>query len=602
MKFLYLWPFFLLLLIPVIIIMYLLKQKAVDMPIASLFLWKEMYRNVEANTPWEKLKKNWLLILQIITVIVLIIALASPYIMSGSAGADHAVIVIDNSASMNAVYEEDRTRLEQAINEAEDYVRSLKTGTGISIITSNSKATLVLSNSDDKTQAISELKSIEPGYVAGDCVAGIEMVKSMQTQWDSVETVCFTDTAVSMEQVEGYIVDLYVPVNNTSVDYVGHGMNNGKMVVLAKVSNHGAEVVTTDATLYGDEELLQIKTVTIQAGESEVVYFEDVVFAGNALSVELSGQDAIKEDNICYDVLEENKVTKVLLMTESNLYLEKALLLVEGVEITKSNDISSFSDFMTQEYDLYIFDGMAPEVLPAEGNMIFMNVRCDELYETVSPMGGVMVSVENHSLTEYLDELSFGVSSVYALDKPEWAETFLRVGDTCVGFIGKKDVQTICVMGFDFHNSDLPLKMEFPILIYNIVNECTVSGLIGETVVNAGDTVTINGKLNVKLPVVTRPDGSEQELSDYRMNYTNTEELGVYVVEQHQEDARVERAFAVNFPASESVITNAPSAMLTEENADAVKTTVGGMLNLRNLIILLALGLLGIEWIAYIRR
>ena len=51
MKFLYLWPFFLLLLIPVIIIMYLLKQKAVDMPIASLFLWKEMYRNVEANTP-----------------------------------------------------------------------------------------------------------------------------------------------------------------------------------------------------------------------------------------------------------------------------------------------------------------------------------------------------------------------------------------------------------------------------------------------------------------------------------------------------------------------------------------------------------------------
>ena len=207
MKFLYLWPFFLLLLIPIIIIMYLLKQKAVDMPISSLFLWKEMYRNVEANTPWEKLKKNWLLILQIITVIALIIALASPYIMSGSAGADHAIIVIDNSASMNALYDEEHTRLETAVEEAEDYVRSLKTGTGISIITSNSKATLVLSNSDDKTQAINELKAIEPNYMAGDCAAGIEMVKSMQTQWDSVETVCFTDTNVSMEQVEGYIVE-----------------------------------------------------------------------------------------------------------------------------------------------------------------------------------------------------------------------------------------------------------------------------------------------------------------------------------------------------------------------------------------------------------
>ena len=226
MKFLYLWPFFLLLLIPVIIIMYLLKQKAVDMPIASLFLWKEMYRNVEANTPWEKLKKNWLLILQIITVIALIIALASPYIMSGSAGADHAIIVIDNSASMNALYDEDHTRLETAVEEAEDYVRSLKTGTGISIITSNSKATLVLSNSDDKTQAMAELKAIENTYINGDCIAGVEMVKSMQTQWDSVETVCFTDTNVSMEQVEGYIVDMYVPVNNASVDYVGHGVGS----------------------------------------------------------------------------------------------------------------------------------------------------------------------------------------------------------------------------------------------------------------------------------------------------------------------------------------------------------------------------------------
>ncbi len=420
MKFLYLWPFFLLLLIPIIIIMYLLKQKAVDMPISSLFLWKEMYRNVEANTPWEKLKKNWLLILQIITVIALIIALASPYIMSGSAGADHAIIVIDNSASMNALYDEEHTRLETAVEEAEDYVRSLKTGTGISIITSNSKATLVLSNSDDKTQAINELKAIEPNYMAGDCAAGIEMVKSMQTQWDSVETVCFTDTNVSMEQVEGYIVDMYVPINNTSVDYVGHGVNNGKLVVLAKISNHGSEPITTDVNLYGDEELIQIKTLTIDASSSQVVYFDDVVFDGNAMSVEISGQDGLKADNICYDVLEDEKITKVLLMTEANVYLEKALMLVDGIEITKSNDISSFSDFTSQEYDLYIFDGMVPDVLPTEGNMILMNVSCDDLYETVSPMGGVMVSAANHTLTEYLDELSFGVSNVYALEKPDW--------------------------------------------------------------------------------------------------------------------------------------------------------------------------------------
>lgn len=601
MKFLYLWPFFLLLLIPIIIVMYLLKQKAVETPISSLFLWKEMYRNVEANTPWEKLKKNWLLILQIITVIVLIIALASPYIMSASAGADHAIIVIDNSASMNAMYDENRTRLEYAIDEAQDYVRGLKTGTGISIITSNSKATLVLSNSDDKTQAVNELKAIENTYINGDCIAGVEMVKSMQTQWDSVETVCFTDTNVSMEQVEGYIVDVYVPMNNVSVDYVGHGTNNGKLIVLAKISNYGTEEITTDVNLYGDNELLQIKTVTVGNGISEVIYFDNIDFSGDSLCVELTGEDAIKEDNSCYDVLKDEQVVDVLLMTEANVYLEKALMLVEGIQITKSNDISSFAEFMTQGYDLYIFDGMVPDVLPTEGNMIFMNTRCDTLYETISPMGGVMVSAADHAVTEYLDALSFGVSNVYALEKPDWAESFLKAGNECVGFIGKKDNQTICVMGFDFHNSDLPLKMEFPILIYNLVNECISSGLVGETVINAGDSVSVNAKLNVSLPVVTKPDGTTQELGDYRMNYTDTYELGVYYMEQSQGSEIVKAAFAVNFPATESVITQAPSVMAQEDSV-VVKTTVSGMMNLRNIVILVALALLGVEWIAYIRR
>lgn len=601
MKFLYLWPLFLLLLIPIIIVMYLLKQKAVETPISSLFLWKEMYRNVEANTPWEKLKKNWLLILQIITLIVLILALTSPYIMSGSAGADHAVIVIDNSASMNAMYDENRTRLEYAIEEAQDYVRSLKTGTGISIITSNSKATLVLSNSDDKTQAAAELRAVENTYINGDCVAGIEMVKSMQTQWDSVETICFTDTNVSMEQVEGYIVDVYVPMENASVDYVGHGTNNGKLIVLAKISNYGTEEITADVNLYGDDSLLQIKTVTVEPNFSQVIYFDEVDFEGETLCVELTGTDAIKEDNSCYDILKDEQTTNVLLMTEANVYLEKALMLVDGIQITKSNDIASFAEFMTQDYDLYIFDGMVPDVLPTEGNMIFMNARCDTLYETISPMGGVMVSTDNHTITEYLEGLSFGVSSVYALEKPEWAESFLKAGDACVGFIGKKDSQTICVMGFDFHNSDLPLKMEFPILVYNLVNECITSGLVGETVINAGDAVSVNGKLNVDLPVVTKPDGSTQELGDYRMNYTDTYQLGVYSMEQNQGSEKVEASFAVNFPTAESVITQAPSVMV-QEDSDAVKTTVNGMMNLRNLVILIALGLLGVEWIAYIRR
>ena len=168
-------------------------------------------------------------------------------------------------------------------------------------------------------------------------------------------------------------------------------------------------------------------------------------------------------------------------------------------------------------------------------------------------------------------------------------------------YITKLENQMICVIGFDFHNSDLPLKMEFPILIYNLIQECISSGLVGDTVINAGDTVSVNGKLNVALPTVTKPDGTTQEIGDYRMNYTDTYQLGVYHMEQRQGSETIKGAFAVNFPAAESVITQAPSAM-AQEDFEGVRTTVNGMMDLRNIVILIALALLGVEWIAYIRR
>ena len=52
------WPLAFLLLIPVIILLYMLKQKAKEYPFSSSILWKEIYHSVEATKPWEKLKKN----------------------------------------------------------------------------------------------------------------------------------------------------------------------------------------------------------------------------------------------------------------------------------------------------------------------------------------------------------------------------------------------------------------------------------------------------------------------------------------------------------------------------------------------------------------
>ena len=182
MKVLYFWPLALLALVPLIIFMYLLKQKAEKKEVPSLLLWKETYHNIEANTPWEKLKKNWLMILQILLLLALIFALMSPYLLNLGRSSEHVVVVVDNSGSMNAIYEGEKTRFDKAISEACDYVKGLRGGTGISVIASSDEATLIVTTTEDKEDAIGKIKSITPTLNAGDASAGVEMVKTMQAR------------------------------------------------------------------------------------------------------------------------------------------------------------------------------------------------------------------------------------------------------------------------------------------------------------------------------------------------------------------------------------------------------------------------------------
>ena len=71
------------------------------------------------------------------------------------------------------------------------------------------------------------------------------------------------------------------------------------------------------------------------------------------------------EDNTYYHVVNENKVKKILLVTDENVFLEKAFGSIENTEVYKTNDVSNITD--NDEYDLYVFDNKMPEVMPSKG-------------------------------------------------------------------------------------------------------------------------------------------------------------------------------------------------------------------------------------------
>src|SRR6184192_4041463 len=65
--------------IPVVILFYLLKRKRVVKLVSSTLLWQKFLAETQASAPFQKLRKNWLLILQIILLVLAVLALSRPY-------------------------------------------------------------------------------------------------------------------------------------------------------------------------------------------------------------------------------------------------------------------------------------------------------------------------------------------------------------------------------------------------------------------------------------------------------------------------------------------------------------------------------------------
>src|SRR6267378_8394420 len=99
--------------VPVVVVFYLLKRKRVVKLVSSTLLWQKFLSETQASAPFQKLKKNWLLILQIILLIVVVLALSRPFFASQSKPAELRVVILDASASMQAT-DEAPTRFERA--------------------------------------------------------------------------------------------------------------------------------------------------------------------------------------------------------------------------------------------------------------------------------------------------------------------------------------------------------------------------------------------------------------------------------------------------------------------------------------------------------
>lgn len=122
-------------LIPPLVVLYFLKLKRPRVEIPSLVLWRKVINDNRVNSPFQRFRRNILLLLQLILLVLLILAAMQPFLHGGEDRSKRLPILIDASASMAALDKAGgESRLEAAKRQVREIVDNLLPDQEVSLI------------------------------------------------------------------------------------------------------------------------------------------------------------------------------------------------------------------------------------------------------------------------------------------------------------------------------------------------------------------------------------------------------------------------------------------------------------------------------------
>lgn len=119
--------------VPTLLILYFLKLRRKDVEVSTTLLWRKAIQDLQANAPFQRLRRNLLLFLQLLVLAAALVAVAQPQSVTQRFETQRHIILIDRSASMGTLDVPNGrggflTRLEQARRAARAMVDELREG------------------------------------------------------------------------------------------------------------------------------------------------------------------------------------------------------------------------------------------------------------------------------------------------------------------------------------------------------------------------------------------------------------------------------------------------------------------------------------------
>ena len=607
-------PISVMLLLPLggfIVLLYLLKLKRREQTVSSIFLWQDAVADIQANSPFQKLKKSLLLLLQLAALLLLLTAAARPYMRVKGAGENRIVVILDTSASMKAT-DVSPSRFEQAKSRALDIVRRMGPGDTMLVMTAGSKTRVVASSTSDKRALTSAISSQRP--VDTPC----NMRQAMVLALSLVGVKSSAPPRIVVLSDGGFDDMTNLSASGARLDFIRIGARNdnaaitgissrkslsGSQQVFISLKNYSAQPKHLNLDIYLGKQLLDTREENLKPGETRQEVLDNVDNLSGRVMARLDITDDLAADNFGSVYLSKPRNLSVLLVSKGNLFLQNALNLDQRVQLSKAESVPA--DLTKRGYDLVVFDGIKPPSTLPPGGYLLVNTACAqgpaEFGDSVD-RPRVVDSSREHPASAYVDFSNLAISKASILRPRNWAATIVEGEQGPLGVAGSTGGLKFVQLSFDVLGSDFPLRVGFPIFVTNCLDWLAPSNGAGSgESVRTGQPAYVDVPPNVAQATVQLPDGRRQTLriTQTPLVFEDTELAGVYQVRVKGAD----REFACNLTSSSE--SNIQPRDVLSIGGQALKANTGVVRTNRELygfLILAALALLTFEWYAYHRR
>lgn len=502
MTFQYPFALFALIAIPVLIIIYIIRNRYKEETSPSTYLWELSEKFLKRRNPLRRMEHLLALIIQILAIAGMSFALAHPQItLPGQA--DNIVFVLDSSASMNMTDSEGVTRFDAAKEEILKTTKEAASGSKFTLITTGDEPKIVFQDVLDKTKVEVYLETLEPSQTASSLQSSLDIAQGLVSSGKA--NLCYLATDRKIPNTEFKqdgnlrLIDVSTNEINYAISDLKYEYNPAELKISGSVVNYNDEAKSNiEITFYCNDQVVGSANLA-DIIENEIVLGTDSTFNVAVQDPEnkylnIQSIKAVIENKDCFDLDNERIIynneaisdTKVLVVSDAPFYLQSVF--EKGLKV-KTKVVSTSAYRPTEGYDVTVFDSFNPTALPSSGAVWFFGPDqyipntgfVPQKFIEDLDEGFTVTYVENttdllyNEFTKMLPKNEIKVSRFVRYSLNEDFTTIMHYNDGISNipmvFAGRNENnQRQVVFSFNLHDSDLPLKYDLYGLSRNFLN------------------------------------------------------------------------------------------------------------------------------------